>query len=309
MSCLTRFDGGSFIPAYRLNIVDIAKGSLFIRFGLNWRGEPPSEERIEKLEQEIARMRVDLDGLKRADNDATLIQANETRKSRKIAAGALAVGVIGLIYTIVHDAVSEQQSFCGSVIADIMDHNNVSTLSIWSADCSAVIGKRDVPELERRERSREAIGDREHKFPESSAFLANGQRENPLLRKIDFGKDEDRTEPAGVPFPQSAHLPSSTDDLPENGVALRAGGRVGQRVGGTQEPEPNGSRIDRKGRIRFAGDAYYFESDDGGDRPVILIPPEGQALVDGDSYQVVGRLFSPAREFNILSAQVMQPLE
>jgi hypothetical protein len=61
--------------------------------------------------------------------------------------------------------------------------------------------------------------------------------------------------------------------------------------------------------VRYAGDAYNFIYEGGNERPVILIPPEGQALADGHLYQVAGRLFSLSGEFDISSAQLMEPLE
>lgn len=271
LDCLTWSEG--FIPPYELTIIDIGKGSLFARFGLEWRGGPPDADRIEKLEQEIAHLRVDLNGVK-ADNSYARIAAYTGVATAAIAA-------IALIHTIVHDARAEQPNLCASVIGDLMDRDYVSRIEIRSPDCSFVIEQRDMPEMQRRAEgvySTVGIGTgrgtaRAFADPNvAGEYLAEDATQAPDHDEDQFETNFDEERFAG---------PALNDENGRaTGYARRASGAMGYpgQIFGT---------------IEAAGDAFVLKPDDdqGVPKRVTLIPRESASIKDGGRYSVRGNIF------------------
>lgn len=160
IDCIGSFGGYGGIPHYDLEIVELAKGSIFGRFRPNW-SEPLDDSHADQMKAALTRLR---DRLEEADKrDLTLAerqtiaaerqanaaehQARDTRIGWQVAA---AIGVSALVFSIVDSIRDEEPNFCGQAAADLMESDDAYCIELWSQKNVFRIEKRHVPEMQRR---------------------------------------------------------------------------------------------------------------------------------------------------------------
>ncbi|MEI4505413.1 hypothetical protein WBQ88_08300 [Sphingopyxis sp. CCNWLW253] len=279
LNCFTFVGEDGIIPAYRLEVVDLQKKCIFGRFSFRWWSNPPDEKRLEQMEQEIARLRADLDGSAVVTAQATLDQAAEAYKSRRIAEWSLVLAVMGLIYDVAHDALSEQPNRCASAIADLMELDNVSSVKVWSTDCTAIIEKRHVSEVQRRERGVHAAVGTAHSVSSAygeGAYGVNSSKGLSLLQQKDTISIIDH--PQHYAPDRESLFSAAPDQVSRHLGRIEQHGDMFILIG---PPNPDGSRPP----------------------PLILIPPAHEPFRMWHSYEVEGRIFRTPADYDLLVAQ------
>lgn len=259
------------------------------------------------MEREIQHLREQLDNTAVRSAAAAEAQVEIARKSLKVTgigvAATAAIGALGLILDVARDARSDQTNQCAAAIADLMEHDAVASIKIWSPDCTILLEQRDLPEIQRREQ-------RIAGFADGTASAGTAIRSATADNSSGSPTAEDATQAPDIDdgdFIPTMVLASSNDPRKR-----RPRGVDGARPAGPTLPHEapiNGRLTTIEGRARRAGSIFIIEMDPEHGRSMFLLPPEGQIPVDKGRYQVTGRVFSPSNVMEIMSAQTMQPLE
>lgn len=328
LDCFRWINDDGLVPAYDLEVVDFQKKCIFARFGFKWRdGKGPDEGRLSKMEREIAVMREQMAGTTVRMADAADAQVDIARKMMKVTTGGIlvsaAIGVAGLILDVARDMTSGQPTECATAAANLMQHDHVGKIRIWSPDCTIIIEQRDIPEMERRARGIYAgvgmtppfstASDRNFSVEHLGEDMTQApDTEDEGLFNAPFGdgrfggalahQDE---------FPTSMHF-ASGNDRPPRGRSIDGARPAGPGAVDDVPPIPQlrittAPVVTRKaagfpwkrsyghvtGRVAAVGEAYEMRVDmpPNEDEDLTILMPRDTMLITGRRYRLTGTLF------------------
>ncbi|MGX5713907.1 hypothetical protein ACWKWJ_14510 [Sphingopyxis terrae subsp. ummariensis] len=295
IECLRWTSGGGAMPQYDLAIVEFAKGSIFGRLRVIWQ-DNPTTERLDRMQAELQFLQQANDnyarrGVEAAERQAAAAEdANTIARSNRnwTAVGALSA-VAMLVLTIGACVKSEKPNPCSDAAADLMEQDSIARLTFWSRDCSVVIDKGDVPEMQRREqgirasRGHSSVG---MTLPFSGAGSGNNMAGH-LAEDATQAPDNDEG------FPGSTQLPLTDDDPRQRPRGVDGAREAGPISILSLTDGIKGLRTSQTGVIGAIGDLLAMEPEPGNpqSRPTIVVPPASYIATNGDEVEVRGKLF------------------
>lgn len=298
--CFRWINDDGFVPAYDLEIIDLQKKCIFARFGFVWRnGHEPDATRLSKMEREIADLRETIDATAVSTAAAADAQVDIARKMLIVTAtgslATIAIGALGLILDFVKDARAESPNECAAAIADLMEHDAVQTLRIWSPDCTAVLEKRDVPEMLRREEGiRLQVGEVANRRSKRQATLINAPFSTP-------------SEETDHNYVVDSYSSKTAFPLPEQ---LKTGDTI--KYPTAPIFALNGPEVQFSGHVQYNDGVMLFwpDSPPAPKRPTLMVPqPPLHALRDGGRYRIGGRMMRSEGPADTISLSTIQRID
>lgn len=255
LECLRWTSGGGGVPRYDLAIVEFSKGSIFGRLRVRWRDDLTAE-RMDRMQAELQKLQEEnlthsRRAIEAAERQAVAAeQSNEISRSNRnwTAVGAIS-GVAVLVMTIGACVKSEHPNPCSTAAADLMEHDDVASFTMWARDCIVVIDKRDVPEVQRREqgiragtgdftltgqdaelRVTRADGDVDPPWPPNDYF-ASGSDQPRRHSDGNYGVESFGENPMNASSEVVAGSPGAADDL-SGGASNPSPTYIGRRIDG-----------------------------------------------------------------------------
>lgn len=308
LKCFQWIGDDGVLPAYDLDVLDLQKKCIFARFGLRWRGgAEPDEARLDQMQAQIDKMRKVVSDTDRRMADAAEAQVEIARLTYtatvKGMIAATALGAAGLVVDIYHDVRSETPTACATAVADLMEKDDVSSIKIWSPDCTAIITRDSVPELRRREEqggqsSLDLSGN-------ASGSVATGNAGPRGIARQRF-IDQPATPTAGTAFigvHSANHVQTATSPDITPGTPL--GVQQARRIAALKADV-----VERTGTLTIGERLLALNPINGahGGRPILIVPPNSYTAIDGDVATVRGQFFALDGPQDMMIADVIVPL-
>lgn len=295
------------LPRHDIEIVALATGSIFGKVRVHFRHDIGSPD--------VGHARTDLERAANRQPDtatetlasidkklAVLVEEAKAARSDGVEAkwatrAALIIAAMSLVSDWTADARGEESpGSCATLVADLMEHDGVSDIDLWCDGHHVRIGRNDVPAYQHRLTTHDlkaegiSTGPPELGRPEIRSDGAAVDKRVPRAinlddEGIDASTGADMVD-ATIPWPGSAHFPSSADQPPP----INWHDRAAQ----TFDPASKlGELVERSGIISIHDRVLLLTSGpyDPSDRPAVVVPPGSYTVGKGDRVIVRGKLY------------------
>ena len=317
LDCFAWTGPNAIVPPYELDIVELKKGSIFAKLALRWSDDTPNDRQLDLMVAELERLRGSVDKLNVTVTNIGGGLSEDGRRADRKANWSLALGALGLLYTVTHDFADASPNRCATVLADLMEKDEVPAIKMWSPDCAFTIEKRNVPEVQRRERMHQLSGlgiatgapeigrptfeSAEIRFPRS-AYFPNGA-DTPPDRS---GQGSLITAPTESTYPFARVTPTADD--PRTGPLRMIDTLMFGHGYGPQSPD----QVRLTGKMEFLNGLKVFHPDDRRlySKPILFAPEPPQDIFTDDMHIAVeGKLFRDEGVFDILAIERLERVE
>ena len=300
-------DAAQRLPRHDIEIVALATGSIFGKVRVRFRqdiGSPDVGHVRTELERATNRSPDTAAAILASIDQKLSVIVDEAKAARRgggeikwTTRAALILAAATLVNDIAADARGEESpGSCATLVADLMEHDGVSDIDLWCDGHHVRVGRNDVPAYQLRLTTHDlkaegiSVGPPELGRPAIRSDSAAVNKRVPRAINLD---DEDIDASTGadmvdatIPWPSSAHPPSSADQPPPINWQDRAARTfdAGSKLGEV---------VERSGIISIHDRVLLLTSGphDLQDRPAVVVPPGSYTVATGDRVIVRGKLY------------------